>query len=148
MAQAYSAAMEAATANPRTIAMLISATTRRALVDAFVVSFPATPADNSILVTAQRFTVSGSATSVTVSKHDGADGANQVTAEENATVEPTLVANDILFEHGINQRSIFTRQYAPGKELVTNTSSDNGIGWAAEHASATPTCAITVDFTE
>lgn len=147
---AYASTLQgAAAASPgRTAGMLIASTARRAHVDAFTVSFDAAPADNSILVTVQRFTVSGTATAIAAAPKDPASPAASCTTEENASVEPTYTAATQLFMQGMNQRSVLRIVYAPQKELMTNVTTDNGIGWNALHASATPTADVTTEWVE
>lgn len=143
----YSASAQAAVANPRTIAMFIAATTKQANIEGWAVGLEAAPADNTIIWELLRFTASGTATSVTVTLKDPGAPSNAATVEENATVEPTYTGGEI-FRVGVNARSIYTRQYAPGRELRTNVTSDNGIGFRATHASATPTADVVIEWFE
>jgi hypothetical protein len=144
----YVSTLAAAVANPRTIGMLIASTARRAHIDAITISCQGAPADNTILWTFQRFTASGTATAKTAVKKDPASPASSCTTEENASVEPTYTSNEEVLDEGINQRSLARFVYAPGRELVTNITSDNGFGMKALHASATPTSNCSIEWVE
>ena len=87
--EAYVSTLAAAVANPRSVGMLIASTARRGRIDALTFSSQAAPADNTLVVTAQRFTASGTATAKTAVKKDPAAPASSCTTEENASVEPT-----------------------------------------------------------
>lgn len=128
--------------------MLIASTARRAHVDAITVSCQGAPADNTLLWTLQRFTASGTATAKTAVKKDPASPASSCTTEENASAEPTFTANEEMLDEGINQRSLARFVYAPGKELLSNITTDNGMGMKALHASATPTVNVTFEWVE
>lgn len=132
----FSASAQAAVANPRTIAMFIGATTKQALIESWAIGHEGTPADATIVWDLTRFTASGTATPVTVTAKDPGMTANACTFEENASVEPTYTGGEI-FRIGVNQRSAYTREYRTGRELRTNVTTDNGIGFRATHASVT-----------
>lgn len=149
MADAYTATGSGAVANPKTVGVLTTATTRRAQIDYFCLSCEGTPADNTLQWILQRTTAAGTTTSVTPRNKDTLGGDNSgVTFGSNATVEPTYTASTVLFQMGINARSTFQRQMAPGRELVTNLTSANGLGWKCAHASATPTVDVVEDWIE
>lgn len=145
---AYAATLSAVAGNPKTIGLLVAATTRRGHIDAITLSSQAAPADNTIVWTVQRFTVSGTATTKAGAAKDPASPAPSLTSKENSSAEPTYTANLELLDEGINQRSLARFVYAPGRELVTNTTTDNGIGAKAVHASATPAMNVTFEWVE
>lgn len=145
----YVSTLAAALANPRTIGLIIAATTRRGHIEAITVSTQGAPADNTIVWTFQRFTVSGTATSKTAVKKDSAGSpAATLVTKENATAEPTYTANEEVIDEGMNQRATGRFIYAPGKEILTNITTDNGFGMKAQHASNTATVNTTIEWTE
>ena len=144
----YSVLATAAVAAPRTIGTLIASTARRGHVEAFSLSCEGAPADNTIIWKLQRCTTTGTVTSTTPAAKDPASPAASLSSGQNASAEPTYTANTILWEGGLNQRSLARIVYAPGKELLTNTTSNNGMGMTANHASATPTVDAVFEWTE
>jgi len=148
MAEGYSSALTAAVANPRTIGMIIGSTARRAEIDKLTMGINGAPADNTILWTVHRFTVSGTATAKTPVEKDPVGAAAQLTTEENASAEPTFTASEELLEIGQNQRSVLSLAWGPGKGWRTNITADNGIGVKATHASATPSGDVTFEWDE
>ena len=115
----------------------ITATLRRAEVYEISMGDEGTPADNVLNHIIQRVTAEGTATAVTPSKLDQADGVSGMNAGENHTVEPTYTAAEELFETPLNNRGTYRRVSAPGSELITPAVNDEGIGHKAAHASAT-----------
>jgi len=95
------------------------------------------PADLVTVHTVQRITADGSGTGVTPTALDAADRASQCTCLENHTSEPTYTSNTQLLEVPLNHRATFRWVAAPGGEIVTPATDNNGIGFTALHASAT-----------
>jgi hypothetical protein len=94
------------------------------------------PADLVTVHTVQRITADGSGTAVTPTAL-AADRASQCTCLENHTSEPTYTSNTELLEIPLNHRATFRWVAAPGGEIITPATDNNGIGFKALHASAT-----------
>lgn len=148
MATGFSSSLTAAVANPRSVGLIIAATTKRAEIDKLTMGVNGAPADNTILWAAHRFTVSGTATAKTPVEKDPVGEPALLTTEENATVEPTYTASEELLEIGQNQRSVLSLAWGPGKGWRTNVTTDNGIGVKATHASATPSADVSFEWEE
>lgn len=98
-----------------------------------------TPADVAIHWQAQRTSTAGTSTSVTASDvQDGAQVSSAVVGQ-TYTAEPTVVSNSILFDQGLNLRSIYTLVMAPNTEWVVTTTATRGLCVGAFHASSTAT---------
>ncbi len=95
------------------------------------------PADLVTVHTVQRVTTDGSGTGVTPTALDAADRASQCTCLENHTSEPTYTSNTQVLEIPLNHRATFRWVAAPGGEIITPATDNNGIGFTALHASAT-----------
>jgi hypothetical protein len=95
------------------------------------------PADLVTVYHVARVTTDGAGTSVTPSALDPNDRASQCTCLENHTTEPTYTANGELLEMPLNHRATFRWVAAPGSELITPATDNNGLGLKAIHASAT-----------
>ena len=95
------------------------------------------PADQVTVYTVGRITADGTGSAVTPSPLDAADRASQCTCLENHTSEPTYTSGGELLELPLNHRATFRWVAAPGGELVTPATDNNGIGMKAIHASAT-----------
>ena len=95
------------------------------------------PADLVTVHTVQRITADGSGSAVTPTALDTGDRASQCTCLENHTGEPTYTANTQLLEVPLNHRATFRWVAAPGGEIITPATDNNGIGFTALHASAT-----------
>jgi len=95
------------------------------------------PADLVTVHTVQRITADGSGTAVTPTAIDPADRASQCTCLENHSSEPTYTSNTQLLEIPLNHRATFRWVAAPGSEIITPATDNNGIGFTALHASAT-----------
>ncbi|KKL79433.1 hypothetical protein LCGC14_2014870 [marine sediment metagenome] len=87
-----------------------------------------TPADAFIQWLLRRFTAAGTGTGVGEIPLDTDAPANQLTADENHTVEPTYAADSELLDFGVNVRASFRWVAAPGGELVVPATAANGIG--------------------
>ena len=95
------------------------------------------PADLVTVHTVQRITADGSGSAVTPTALDTGDRASQGTCLENHTGEPTYTANTQLLEVPLNHRATFRWVAAPGGDIITPATDNNGIGFTALHASAT-----------
>lgn len=114
----------------------------------FTISSQATPADNAILWTLQRYTAAGTSTAVTPAALDSADPAAVGIAGENHTVEPTYTAATELWENAVNQRATLQYFAAPGGEFVVPATAANGIGWQPLHSSFTGLVETTCHWVE
>lgn len=148
MPGAYVATGRGAVASVRTIATMIAATTKRGILDEFVVSVSGAPADNTIIWTLQRCTTAGTVTAVVAVAKDPGDPAALVTSGENASAEPTYTAATEFFDQGVNQRAVYRQVYSPGRELVLPATASNGLGMKAAHASATPNSEVMLSWLE
>lgn len=104
------------------------ATPRRNKIAYITVGSDATPADNACEFNVQRYTVDGTATAVTPSPLDPADAAALSEAGEAHSIEPTYTANLVLLQFMANQRATYQWYAAPGYELITPATADNGVG--------------------
>jgi len=95
------------------------------------------PADQVTVYTVGRITTDGAGSAVTPTPLDPGDRASQCTCLENHTTEPTYTSGGELLELPLNHRATFRWVAAPGGELVTPATDNNGIGMKAIHASAT-----------
>ena len=108
----------------KSMGILISAATIRPGIYEFNVGTEGTPAENALVYLLQRSTTTTTFTSVTPLPIDPTDGilTNPValaTSGSNATVEPTVTANQNLFGLlGFNQRGTYRWVASPGGELV------------------------------
>ena len=114
----------------------------------FCVSSYATPADNAIFWTLQRYTAAGTSTGVTPVALDPADPASVGVSGENHTVEPTYTAATELWENAVNQRASLQLWTAPGAEFVCPATAAAGIGWQPLHASFAGVVETTCHWTE
>lgn len=114
----------------------------------FSLGSEATPADNTVIWYAQRTTAAGTATSVTPQNLGPGTTASTSSAGENHTVEPTYTSNAILFRLGLNQRSAHSVVLDPEGCLTVPATSNNGIAWYPQHASATGLMSMTMHFHE
>lgn len=122
---------------------------RRFKVYDVILGSEATPADAAILWTIQRCSAAGTTTAVTPQKLDPADAAALTEAGENATIEPTYTANEILLNVPLNQRATFRWVAAPGGELVFPATDENGFGVQTDTISTgTPVITATIHFEE
>lgn len=100
---------------------------RRGKLYDLVVGSPATPADSAFLLSVQRCTTAGTATSVTPRPLDPADAATEMDAAQNHTVNPTITANSSLLTIAFNQRATMRWVAREGKELVFPATASNGL---------------------
>ena len=114
----------------------------------FSLSSYATPADNAIFWTLQRYTAAGTSTPVVPVALDSADPASVGVSGENHTAEPTYTVATELWENAVNQRATLQLWCAPGGEFVCPATAANGIGWQPLHASFTGVVETTCHWTE
>lgn len=107
-----------------------------------------TPADQVSVITVQRVTAPGTATSVTPTRLDLADREAQAVAGENHSSEPTYTSTEELMEVPLNHRATFRWVAAPGSEIVCPATSGDGIGVHSLHASATTDWRVTALWLE
>jgi hypothetical protein len=107
-----------------------------------------TPTDASIEWQIQRTSTLGTATTVTPVDEDDSGSTPTIIGKSNYTVEPTYVANTVLFDLGINQRSAYTIMLAPGREWRMQVTNNRGIGVGALHASFTSTANAVIAWVE
>lgn len=136
-----------AVGNPRTISQLTSTAAIRPAIYDVQIGF-ASPADNSIQWRMRRYTAVGTSTAVTPRALDTGDPAAIATAGQNSSAEPTYTANSELIDEELNQRASYRWVAAPGGELLLPATANNGIGLETLHASATPTCRVTIHYAE
>jgi hypothetical protein len=91
---------------------------QRGKIEEFVFGTDGTPADNAMTCDVSRQTAAGTATAITPTQLDAADGAWLGTATANATAEPTVTANSRVAGWGFNQRATLRWVAAPGQWLV------------------------------
>ena len=102
----------------------------------FYCGIEGTPADLAGTMLVERCTAPGTHTAVTPGLIDSADRASQAVAGENATVEPTYTANEIMAEVPLNHRGTYRWVAPPGGELVGPATATDGFGGNSLHASA------------
>ena len=98
----------------------------------------------------QRLTAVGTTTDITPTPLGGEITAVAAitNAGSNATIEPTLTANEFLMDINVNTRS-FQQWYAqPGREMYTEQAAGNGLAVGTLHASSTAAVVTTVHFVE
>ena len=95
------------------------------------------PADQVSVHTVQRITADGSGTGVTPTAIDAADRASQCPCLENHTSEPTYTSNTEVLEIPLNHRATFRWVAAPGSEIITPATDNNGLAFKCLHASVT-----------
>jgi hypothetical protein len=109
----------------------------------------ATPADAAILWKVQRCTLAGTSTAVVIALLDLADGIAQSEAGENHTIEPTYTADTHLIHLALNQRATYRWVAAPGGELVTPATDENGVGVQTDTiSSGTPVVTCQMHYSE
>lgn len=124
---------------------------KRAKVTEFTSGFTlASPSDNLLTVTAQRFTTDdGTGTARTPTALDPADGAAVTTCLQNHTIEPSAyTADEELISLGQHMRATYRWVARPGGEFIIPNTAAVGIGWFAVHASVTPEHVLSVIFEE
>jgi hypothetical protein len=97
-----------------------------------------TTTDANLEYTIQRYSTSGTSTSVTPTDVEDLGQSASGLAGQTYTVEGTGVANSTLWDNGLNQRATYTIVMAPGYEWKIGLTAARGVTVAAKHASATP----------
>ena len=95
------------------------------------------PADQVTVYHIARVTSDGAGSAVTPSPLDPGDRASQCTCLENHTTEPTYTSGGEILEIPLNHRATFRWVAAPGGEIITPATDNNGLGLKAIHASVT-----------
>ena len=95
------------------------------------------PADQVSVYHIARVTTDGAGSAVTPSPLDPGDRASQCTCLENHTTEPTYTSGGEILEIPLNHRATFRWVAAPGGEIITPATDNNGLGLKAIHASVT-----------
>lgn len=91
---------------------------QRFKLEEFLIGTNGTPADNAMTCDVSRMSADGTATSITPTKLDGADGAFLGLATANHTVEGTVTAASREAGWGFNQRATMRWVAAPGQWIV------------------------------
>ena len=114
----------------------------------FAIGSEATPADNTIVWYIGRTTAAGTATSVTPQNLGPSTKAATSSAGENHTAEPTYTAGAILWRLGLNQRGSHSVVLDPTGTLNIPATSNAGLAFYPQHASATPLVSVVAHFKE
>lgn len=141
-------AVAAASAAAKTLLQVVTGATKRALVKSWEVSFDgADTTKTPILVELIRQTTAGTASALTLVKHDEASETVIATGQQTFTVEPT--AGDVLHSVYLSPAGgIFSYQYPLGEEPVVGVSGRVGIRVTTVAGSGTPNCAAWLKFAE
>lgn len=137
---------QALTTTHKTLVLVAGATTTRAWVKEFVFGTDGTPADQAMTYDISRTTANGTATSVTATPLDLADGAYGGVCVANHTVEPTVTALSSVWVSGVNQRATIRWVAYPGMELVIPATASAGFAFRAKSPGYTGTGIATVEF--
>lgn len=127
---------------------ITGSTTVRPCIYEFTFGSSGAPADNAASFIFQRATTAGTSTAFTPIALDPADPASTTSSGFTYTVGPTLTANSILYEFGLNQRATFRWIAAPGSELKVPATAANGIMCLNPAVSATWTAQFVLLFAE
>ena len=147
----YSAAFNATNTQSTTLPLcaLLSATTIRPKIYDVLIGSSGSPADNAAEYLFQRQTTAGTSTAFTGVALDPADPASLAAFGYTFTsAGPTLTSNAYVLEIGMNQRQFVRWIAAPGGELVSPATANNGIAILAAAVSATWTAQVTVHWAE
>lgn len=128
-----------------------SATPKRNRVYFIKLGQDAAPAasDNSITFDVARLTAAGTATTITPTKKDDADGAALAACAANHTVEPTITANSTVWIWAGNQRAPFSWfAYSDSDQLVSPATSGSGLALRCRSAGYTGTVIADMSFEE
>lgn len=126
----------------------VTATLRRNKIYDVLVGTNGTPADNYMEWDISRQTADGTATSVTPTALDPADGAFSGASKANYTAEGTITAASSVFYVGVNQRASYRWVAAPGGELVGPATNLAGFALRVKSGGYTGTATGKVHFTE
>ncbi len=110
----------------------------------------ASPSDNLLTVTADRFgtTNDGTGDAETAAPLDTADAAWAGNCLVNHSAEPSSYLTTEVFRIAQHMRATYIWVAAPGKEIVMPDTANTGIGFFADHASVTPLHVVNVYFSE
>jgi hypothetical protein len=110
----------------------------------------ASPSDNLLTVTADRFgtTNDGTGDAETPAPLDTADAAAGTTCLVNHSAEPSSYLTTEVFKIAQHMRATYRWVAAPGKEIVMPDTANTGVGFFADHASVTPEHVMGVYFSE
>lgn len=133
---------------PQTILGISSTTAVRPFVYDLLIGSSASPADNAILWSMQRFTASGTGTSVTPQALDSGDPASTSSSQKAHTVDPTYTANAVVWYTALNQRATHRWVADPDGAIVCPATANNGVGLFPSHASFTGNADATIHFGE
>jgi len=149
MARNYAVTGSRSVASPtQTLLGITGATSCRTQLNDLIVGSSATPADNALRFTVQRYTAAGTSTTVTPQALDSADPASTTTAGVNHTVEPTYTTGAVVLDIAMNQRATQRWVATPGREIKVPATAANGLGVQPIHPSFTGTVNATVHFEE
>jgi hypothetical protein len=129
----YSVAQESnqqatAAAYKTQISTFAGATARRIKLYEYIVGLPGSPpADNEIEIDIARMTADGTGTAFTPIALDPADAAALMTSKIGYSAEPTVTASSFLEYFSMNQRATVRWMAAPGSELVSPATTNNGL---------------------
>ena len=143
-----SGAMTAITAGVKTILTLESVATRRSGTFYFALSSGGTMADQVILATLKRGTVTGTGTAVVPAPTDPADPAAVMTSKEQMTVEGTLTAATELWEQDVHIRALAQVHLQPNRELVLPATAAAALAMSASSSNYTGIARATLHFYE
>lgn len=126
---AATGAITAVTASPGDSCLgTIGTTSARGRAYDLAVSTGGTPADNVLEWLLRRYdTSAGTATGVTPEQLDSGAPAALITANEQYTVEPTVISATELIDIDVNQRATYRWVAAPGGEIVIPATATTGI---------------------
>jgi hypothetical protein len=141
-------AVAAASAAAKTLLQVVAGSTKRLAVKSFEVSFDGADSTKTpILVELLRQTTAGTASALTLVKHDEASEAAIATAQQTVTAEPT--AGDVLSSVYLSPAGgIYSYQFPLGDEPVVAVSGRIGIRVTTVAGSGTPNVAAWLKFSE
>jgi hypothetical protein len=141
-------AVAAASAAAKTVLQVVAGSTTRQLVKAWEVSLDGADSTKTpVLVELVRQTTAGTASALTLVKHDEASVAALGSAQQTFTIEPT--AGDILASVYLSPAGgIYSYQFPLGDEPVIASSGRLGIRVTTVAGSGTPNVAAWLKFSE
>ncbi len=126
----------------------VTATLRRAWISDVSFGTDGTPADNAMVWKLDRQTAAGTPVVATAVPLDPADAATNMVLGINHSAEPTVTAETILLEIGVNQRASYRWVAAPGSELVVPATNLAGIGLRAKSPAYASTVSGSIIYQE
>jgi hypothetical protein len=131
------------------LAVAAAASMRRAQIYELVIGCPNTPSDVSNQWQMQFATTAGTGSAITPFSLDQADTlASTIVAKGTITIDPTLTANAIPLDIGLNQKATFRWVAAPGSELIIPATASNGYALRTPIAGSTVACDATIMYNE